>query len=60
MQVSEQIRSFREGREGYGVYRRERKGTELVGVEGLTTYDQYGDEEHAKKATSKNFEPKTR
>jgi len=57
MQVSGQIRSFREDREGYGVYRRERAGTELVGVEGLTTYDQYGDEEHAKKATRKNFEP---
>jgi len=57
MNVSEQIRSFRKDSEGNGVYRKEREGTEIIGVEGLTTYDQYGDEEHGKKGNSKDFKP---
>jgi len=57
MTVSEQLRSFREDRPGGGVYRAENKDTVLVGVEGLTTYDQYGDQEHGKKANRKDFEP---
>ncbi len=57
MIVSEQIRSFREDKPGGGVYRAEKKDTVLIGVEGLTMYDQYGDEEHGKKANRKDFEP---
>lgn len=55
MNVAEQIRSFRKDSEGNGVYRKKRKGTEIIGVEGLTTYDQYGDEGHGKKRNSKDF-----
>lgn len=57
MNVAEQIRSFRRDSEGGGIYRKRRKGTEIIGVEGLTTYDQYGDEEHAKKCNRKDFKP---
>lgn len=57
MNVTEQIRSFRGDSEGDGVYRKRRKGTEIIGVKGLTTYDQYGDEEHAKKCNRKDFKP---
>lgn len=57
MNVAEQIRSFREDSEGDGVYRKKRKGIEIIGVEGLTTYDQYGDEDHARKCNRKDFKP---
>jgi len=57
MNVTEQIRSFRRDSDGDGVYRKRRKGTEIIGVEGLNTYDQYGDEEHAKKCNRKDFKP---
>ena len=57
MNVTEQMRSFREDSDGDGVYRKKRKGTEIIGVEGLTTYDQYGNEEHAKKRNRKDFKP---
>lgn len=55
MNVTEQMRSFREDSEEDGVYRKKRKGIEVIGVEGLTTYDQYGDEEHTKKRNRKDF-----
>ena len=55
MNVTEQIRSFREDSEGDGVYRKRRKGTEIIGVKGLTSYDQYGDEEHLRKRNRKDF-----
>jgi len=57
MNVTEEMRSFRGDTEGDGVYRKKRKGIEIIGVEGLTTYDQYGDEEHAKKCNRKDFKP---
>jgi hypothetical protein len=55
MNITQQMRSFRDDKEGNGVYRKKRKGLEIIGVEGLNTYDQYGDEEHAKKKNRKNF-----
>jgi len=55
MNVTEQIRGFREDSEGDGVYRKKRKGMEIIGVEGLTTYDQYGDEKHTGKHNRKDF-----
>ncbi len=57
MNVAEQIRSFREDAPGNGVYRKKRKGIEIIGVEGLTLYSQYGDEEHAKRHNRKDFKP---
>lgn len=55
MNVAEQIRSFRKDTEEKEVYYKKRKGTEIIGVEGLTTYDQYGDEKYTKRHNRKDF-----
>lgn len=57
MNVTEQIRSFRKDSEGGGVYRKKRKGTEIIGVKGLTLYSQYGNEKHTKGRNRKDFKP---
>src|SRR6266566_419295 len=44
-------------RHGYGkTAREERLRTELVGIEGLTTYDSYGDPEHTQQAQRRDYE----
>jgi hypothetical protein len=54
MEVTQDMRGFRKKKEA--VYRQERDGVEIIGVEGLTTYDQYGDKEHARKRHRKDFQ----
>jgi hypothetical protein len=72
MRVTEDARGFcRRPADGECVFKAERKGKKkvgkdgkerwegqvsVVGVTGLTTYDQYGDEEHARRANRKDFE----
>lgn len=59
MNIANDIRGFRYTPPDNLVKKEERgKGKDkmsIVGVGGLTTYDQYGDEEHKKRKTKKNF-----
>lgn len=56
MAVTKDARGLREVRDPKRVFREERKGLKVVGIVGLTSYDQYGDEEHQKKDPhSKDF-----
>ena len=71
MRVTEDARGLsRQAEDGEGVFEGERAGKKkvdkagkvkwegqvsVVGVANLTTYDQYGDEEHAKRANRKDF-----
>jgi hypothetical protein len=72
MRVTEDARGFcRQKEDGENLFKAERRGKKrvdkagkvkwegqvsVVGVAGLTTYDQYGDEGHAKGANRKDFE----
>ena len=72
MRVTEDARGMcRRKEDGEGVFKGERQGKKkggkdgkvkwegqvsVVGVAGLTSYDQYGDEEHAKRANRKDFQ----
>jgi hypothetical protein len=55
MNVTQQMRSFRNESPGEGVYRVKRRGIEIIAVAGLSSYDQYGDEEHTKQQNRKDF-----
>ena len=56
MSITADARSLRKVKEGEGIYRASRKGLTVMGIEGLTSYDGYGNEAHQEKnKTSKNF-----
>jgi len=56
MAVTIQMRSFRDDSPGDGLYQEKRGDLEIVAVEGLTTYDQYGEAEHTRRRNRKDFE----
>ena len=49
MAVTKDVWGLRESRDSKRVFRKDRKGLKVVGIVGLSSYDQYGDEEHQKK-----------
>lgn len=52
MAVTKDARGLRGVQDPKRIFREERKGLKVVGMVGLTSYDQYGDEEHQKKTDS--------
>ncbi|MFH2128652.1 MAG: transposase [Pseudomonadota bacterium] len=48
MAVTKDARGLRNGVDPRRIFRQERKRVKVVGISGLTTYDQYGDKEHQK------------
>ena len=56
MTVTKDARGLRDTIDVKKIFREDRKGLKVVGIVGLTSYDQYGDEEHQKKDfNSKEF-----
>lgn len=56
MEVSQDIRGFRsEKADGRWVFVQQSKKTRVMGVKGLLSYDQFGEEEHGKKKGRKDF-----
>ena len=49
MAVTKDARGLRQVKDPKRIFRQGRKGLQVVGIVGLTSYDQYGDEEHQKK-----------
>jgi len=56
MEVSQDIRGFRSERaDGQSVFWEATKGVKVLGVRGLLSYDQFGEEEHKKRKGRKDF-----
>ena len=56
MTVTTDARGLRDTIDHKKIFREDRKDLEVVGIKGLTSYDQYGDEAHQKKdSKAKNF-----
>ncbi|OGR80564.1 MAG: hypothetical protein A3I11_08740 [Elusimicrobia bacterium RIFCSPLOWO2_02_FULL_39_32] len=49
MAVTKDARGLRDGKDPKIIFRQQSKNLKVVGILGLTSYDQYGDEEHQKK-----------
>jgi len=56
MHLASDVRSFRDSPFAY-VGEDKKRGLRILGVASLTSYDQYGDEEHYKNRYKKNFKP---
>ena len=57
LQITQDMRGLREAKDNESIYREHDSKDEMrvVGVAGLLSYDQYGDEEHQKKINRKDF-----
>ena len=57
LQITQDMRGLREAKDNESIYREHDSKGEMrvVGVAGLLSYDQYGDEEHQKKINRKDF-----
>jgi hypothetical protein len=56
MEISQDIRGFRsEKADGQGIFIEQRKEIKVMGVRGLLSYDQFGEEEHRRRKGRKNF-----
>jgi hypothetical protein len=56
MGISQDIRAFRsEKADGQGIFIAETKQIKVMGVRGLVSYDQFGEEEHRRRKGRKNF-----
>ncbi len=56
MEVSQDIRGFRsEKADGRGIFVEQTKEMKVMGVRGLLSYDQFGEEEHGRRKGRKDF-----
>lgn len=55
MTITKDARGLRESVDAKSIFRDGREGLKVVGITGLTTYDQYGDQAHQKKINTKEF-----
>ena len=56
MNITKDARGLRDTADVKKIFRAQRKDLKVVGIAGLTSYDQYGDEEHQKKTcTARDF-----